>query len=70
MKDIYNLYLPIENWQVIKTMTIHDYTPDENPIEIVQVQVGRNIVNGHNIIKWMTYQEWIDLTRQGGAVGW
>lgn len=64
MKNIYNLYLPIENWHVIKTMTIHDYTPDENPIEIVQVQVG------HNIVKWMTYQEWVNLTRQSGAVGW
>ncbi len=68
------VYKDIEDWEVLETKIIHDFTEDEIPFSVVKVKIG-NIYNGtenspYPIIRWISTNEYYNLRKNAGIVIW
>lgn len=81
MTEMRPVYRNIKDWAVLDKKTIHDYSENEKPIEIVQVLIGKlhyQIVdfNQHYsekktpIIRWITKKSYEQLLKNEGTVIW
>ena len=81
MKNFSPLYKDIKDWQVLETKTIYDFTPNENPIEVIKVLIGTLCfdevdINQHYInsmtpiTRWITRSEYKRLLKNEGSIIW
>ena len=81
MKNYRPIYRDIKDWAILDEQVIHDYTEDENPINVVEILIGtlhyENIdCNQHYIekrtpiIRWLTRKEYEYLCTNEGTIIW
>lgn len=81
MKNYFPIYRAISDWAVLDSITIHDYSEVERPIEVVELLVGtlhyQTIgLNQHfeerrtPIIRWITKKEYEHLLANEGTIIW
>ena len=81
MKNYRPIYRDVEDWAVLDTRTIHDFTESENPIEVVEVLIGtlhyEDIdFNQHYhesrtpIIRWITKKQYSHFLANAKTVIW
>lgn len=40
MKNMRSMFRDISDWTIIAEKTIHDFSENENPIEVIEVEIG------------------------------
>lgn len=81
MKNLYPIYHDIKDWEVLETITVHDFSCPPKPIVAVKVLIGilidENIdINQHYlanktpIIRWLSQDQYLYLKEHEGTVIW
>ena len=81
MKNYRPMYRDLENWVVLDTVTIHDFSNEENPIEVVELLIGTlhyETVDFNQkykesrtpIIRWITREHYEHLVDNAGVIIW
>ena len=81
MNNMRAIYRDIKDWAVLDKKIIHDYTPSENPIEIVLVLIGTlhytdfdffNQIEQKRtpITRWITLKKYNYLKDHEGEIIW
>lgn len=75
MKNLQPLYRDVQNWVILDSKVIHDFSESENPINVVKVLIGKllyeDIGISHEyeqfrtpIIRWMSLRRYEQLLSQ------
>ena len=81
MKNYFPIYRDVKDWAILEQKTIHDFSDNENPIEIVKLLIGTlhyqeiDLFQHYNenrtpIIRWITRKEYDYLVANEGTVIW
>ena len=81
MKNYYPIYRDIKDWAILDSITIHDFTETEHPIEVVELLIGtlhyQSVdFNQHYeekrtpIIRWLTKKQYEYLLNKNSEVIW
>ena len=81
MKDYNPIYRDVKDWVILDTITIHDFSIDEQPIEAVELLIGtlhyqaidfnqKYYENRTPIIRWLTRKEYERLVENAGTIIW
>lgn len=81
MKNHYPIFRDVKDWAILDTQIIHDFSPAENPIEIVLVLIGTlhyesiglfNKYESHRtpITRWITKEQYDYFLKNEGVVIW
>jgi len=73
MENFYPVYEKVENWSVIDSRTIHDFTENEHPFEAVNVKIGNLVYDDNHtspITRWITRNEYEYFLNNAGIVIW
>lgn len=75
------IYRDIDDWVILETKIINDYSENENPIEAVSLLIGtlhyeeldfnhHYIESRTPIIRWMTTSQYKTLLKNSGVIIW
>ena len=82
MKVFRTKYLEVHNWEILEKKTIHDFTENENSINVIKVLIGTLIteeIDAFNqkynaietpIVRWITEKEYQILKNNEGIIIW
>ena len=82
MKVFRTKYLEVHNWEILEKKTVHDFTENENSINIVKVLIGTLIIEEIDtfnqkynavetpIVRWITEKEYQTLKNNEGVIIW
>ena len=82
MANMHSSFDDVSNWKIIAQKTIHDYSENELPIEVVEVEIGTLYIeeldfphqhyNMHHtpITRWISRKEYDYLRTNSGSVIW
>lgn len=81
MKNYRPIYRDVKDWAILDEQVIHDYSEQENSIEIVAVLIGtlhydtidfnqHYVKRRTPIVRWLTKRQYNYLCEQEGTIIW
>lgn len=81
MKNCQPIYRDIKDWAILDERVIHDFSENENPIEVVEVLIGTlhyeyiDFNQHYNqkrtpIIRWLSKKQYEHLRANEGTIIW
>lgn len=82
MENMRSMFRDISDWTIIAEKTIHDFSENENPIEVIEVEIGtldyeeldfphqHYNVRHTPITRWITRKEYEYLRANEGTIIW